>query len=502
MNEDIGAQLSFDRGMPGRQAVFLPELDVPEAELPAEAELRQELRLPEMSQLDLVRYFTALSKLNYAIDAGFYPLGSCTMKYNPKLDEDVARLSGFSAEHPLQPAETAQGCLRVLWELQGMLAEIAGMNSTALAPMAGAQGELSGVLMMKAYLKSRGETQRRRILVADSAHGTNPATAAMCGFEVVSIPTDRHGDMDRAALESALDERAAGLMLTLPNTLGLFDPQILRIAELVHAAGALLYGDGANLNAIAGQVKPGELGFDLMHINTHKTFSTPHGGGGPGAGPVTVKAQLAPFRPGPVVERTQDGSFVLVDPPLSIGRLGLFQGNFGVLLRAYTYIRTLGAEGIRAMSETAVLNANYVQARLRGAYRLPYERRCMHETVYSGSRQRSDGVRTLDIAKRLIDYGFHPPTIYFPLIVEEALMIEPTESESKENLDCFCDALLAIAEEAVTNPDVVRSAPHSAPLRRLDEATAARHPVLRWQRAAGSLPAVIGEGRPDLTADG
>ena len=492
---EAGARLSFDRSAPGRQAVFLPGLDVPEADLPPEADLRQELRLPEMSQLDLVRYFTALSKLNYAIDAGFYPLGSCTMKYNPKVDEEVARLSGFAQEHPLQPAETAQGCLRVLWELQGMLAEVAGMDATALSPMAGAQGELSGVLMIKAYLQSRGEGQRRRILVADSAHGTNPATAAMCGFEVVSIPTDAHGDMDLAALELALDERTAALMLTLPNTLGLFDPQILRIAELVHGAGALLYGDGANLNAIAGQVKPGDLGFDLMHINTHKTFSTPHGGGGPGAGPVTVKAELAPFRPGPVVEPAAAGSFVLVDPPQSIGRLGLFQGNFGVLLRAYTYIRTLGSEGIRAMSETAVLSANYVQERLRGAYRLPYDRRCMHETVYSGSKQRAKGVRTLDIAKRLIDYGFHPPTIYFPLIVEEALMIEPTESESQESLDSFCDALLAIAQEAETDPELVHGAPHTAPLRRLDEATAARHPVLRWREARRTEPAEA-SGKP------
>ncbi|MGI8553705.1 MAG: aminomethyl-transferring glycine dehydrogenase subunit GcvPB, partial [Dehalococcoidia bacterium] len=291
--------MSFDRSMPGRQAVFLPELDVPRAELPPGSELRENLRLPEMSQLDLVRYFTALSTLNYAIDSGFYPLGSCTMKYNPKVDEDVARLPGFRDEHPLQPAETAQGCLRVLWELQGFLAEIAGMDASSLAPMAGAQGEFSGVLMIKAYHESRGERGRRRILVADSAHGTNPATAAMCGYEVVSVATNSRGDMDLGALERLLDDRVAGLMLTLPNTLGLFDPQILNIAELVHGAGALLYGDGANLNAIAGQVKPGELGFDLMHINTHKTFSTPHGGGGPGAGPMTVKAALVPFRPGP-----------------------------------------------------------------------------------------------------------------------------------------------------------------------------------------------------------
>ena len=478
---DIGARLSFDRSAPGRQAVFLPALDVPEAELPPAAELRADLHLPEMSQLDLVRYFTSLSALNYSIDGGFYPLGSCTMKYNPKVDEELGRLPDFTKVHPLQPAETAQGCLRVLWELQNLLAEIVGMNAAALSPMAGADGELSGVLMIKAYQQSRGEGHRRQILVADSAHGTNPATAAMCGYEVVSVPTDSHGDMDLSALERALRGPVAGLMLTLPNTLGLFEREIVRIADLVHASGALLYGDGANLNAIAGQVKPGALGFDVMHINTHKTFSTPHGGGGPGAGPVTVKADLAPLRPGPVVERLENDTFTLSDPPQSIGRLGLFFGNFGVLLRAYAYIRTLGAEGLRAMSEAAVLNANYVQERLRDAYQLPFDRRCMHETVFSGSRQRANGVRTLDIAKRLIDYGFHPPTIYFPLIVEEALMIEPTEAESMESLDRFCDAMLAIAREADEQPELVRGAPYSTRLGRLDEAEAARHPVLRWQ---------------------
>ena len=480
---DIGARLSFDRGAPGRRGVFLPPLDVPEAELPPASELREELHLPEMSQLDLVRYFTALSTLNYAIDSGFYPLGSCTMKYNPKIDEAIARLPGFTDEHPLQPAETAQGSLRVLWELQGFLAEITGMDATALAPMAGAQGELSGVLMIKSYLHGRGEDRRRRVLVADSAHGTNPATAAMCGFEVVSIPTNGRGNMDLDALRQALDERTAALMLTLPNTLGLFDPDILSIAELVHAAGALLYGDGANLNAIAGQVKPGALGFDVWHVNTHKTFSTPHGGGGPGAGPVAVKAILAPYRPGPVVEQRDGGAFVLSDPPDSIGRLGLFYGNFGVLLRAYAYIRTLGADGLRAMSETAVLNANYVMEGIRDLFSVPYDGRCMHETVFSASKQRAHGVRALDVAKRLIDYGFHPPTIYFPLIVEEALMIEPTEAESQESLDRFCDALLAIAREVEEQPDLVRGAPYTAPLGRLDEATAARQPVLRWTPA-------------------
>jgi glycine dehydrogenase subunit 2 len=439
------------------------------------------LTLPELSQLDVVRYFTALSRLNYSIDTGFYPLGSCTMKYNPKVDEDIARMRGFAGLHPLQPEETVQGALRVLYELQVTLAELTGMDDAGLAPMAGAQGEFAGVLAIKDWLESNGRTGRTQILVPDAAHGTNPATAAMCGFDVVPVPTDEAGDMDLDALRGALSDRTAALMLTIPNTLGLFDRNIVLIARLVHEAGGLLYGDGANLNAIAGQVKPGDLGFDVMHINVHKTLSTPHGGGGPGAGPIAVKATLAPFLPDPHVVIDEHGLYHLERPEHSAGRMGEFHGNFGVLLRAYAYLRTLGAEGLREMSETAVVNANYVQARLRGAYRLPYDRFCMHEAVFSGSRQRAQGVRTLDIAKRLIDFGFHPPTIYFPLIVDEALMIEPTEAEGKESLDAFCDAMLAIAREAETDPEIVKSAPHTAPLRRLDEATAARRPVLRWR---------------------
>jgi glycine dehydrogenase subunit 2 len=490
--DTLGDRLSFDRGAPGRQAVRLPDLDVSPAELPDAALLRADLRLPEMDQLSLVRYFTALSRLNYSIDGGLYPLGSCTMKYNPKVHEDIARLPGFAGLHPSQPPETVQGILQVLYELQEHLAAITGMDGTTLAPMAGAQGELTGMLLIRAHLRDTGRGGRTRVLVPDSAHGTNPATAAMAGFEVVNIPTAPDGNMDLAALERALDERTAALMLTLPNTLGLWEQHIERIAARVHAAGALLYGDGANLNAIAGRVRPGDLGFDAWHINVHKTFSTPHGGGGPGAGPVAVKAPLLPYLPAPHIERApaEPGAaasvprYALATPPRSIGRVGLFHGNVGVLLRAYTYLRTLGAEGLREMSAGAVLGANYLRARLRGAYHLPYDRRVMHEVVFSGVRQRTRGVRTLDIAKRLIDYGFHPPTIYFPLIVEEALMIEPTESESRESLDAFCDALLAIAREVEEQPELVRSAPHTAPLTRLDEATAARRPVLRWRPPA------------------
>jgi glycine dehydrogenase subunit 2 len=481
--DDLGARLTFDRSTPGKQGVLLPPLDVPEAALPPAALLRDGVRLPEMSQLDVVRYFTALSKLNYSIDAGFYPLGSCTMKYNPKIDEQIAALPGFADLHPLQPDETAQGTLRLLNELQAMLAEVAGLHTASLAPMAGAQGEFAGMLVIRAALEAAGRGGRTRVLVPDAAHGTNPATAAMCGFEVVTIPTAPDGDMNRDALNEALDDRVAALMLTIPNTLGLFDRNILHITRAVHEAGALMYGDGANLNAIAGRVRPGDLGFDVLHVNVHKTLSTPHGGGGPGAGPIAVAESLAPFLPEPYVESDGAGSYRLVTPPRSVGRLGAFHGNIGVLVRAYTYLRTLGAAGLREMSGAAVVNANYVQARLKAAYELPYDRTCMHETVFSGGRQRAFGVRTVDIAKRLIDYGFHPPTVYFPLIVDEALMIEPTEAEGKESLDAFCNAMLAIAREAQETPELLHNAPVAAPLRRLDEATAARKPVLRWQPA-------------------
>jgi len=480
---ELGAALSFDLSRPGRVGCSLPPCDVPPSELPPPGCLRDELILPELSQLDVVRYFTRLSQLNFGVDTGFYPLGSCTMKYNPKLHEDVAGLPGFAGPHPLQPPETVQGALALMYELQGLLAEVTGLDEVSLTPAAGAQGELAGILMARAYQQARGDP-RRRVLVPDSAHGTNPATAAMSGCQVVSVASDGQGNTDLTALAQALQEGdVAALMLTLPSTLGLFEPNIVRIAGMVHEAGALLYGDGANLNALLGQVKLGDLGFDVVHLNLHKTFSTPHGGGGPGCGPIAVRAHLAPFLPDPHVRHDeQSGRYVLARPERSIGRLGAFHGNFGVMVRAYAYLRSMGAEGLRQVSEQAVLNANYLLARLRDAYRLPYDRRCMHEVVFSGSRQKARGVRTLDVAKRLIDYGFHPPTIYFPLIVDEALMIEPTESESKETLDAFCEAMLAIAREAEEDPELVRSAPHEAPLRRLDEATAARRPVLRWRR--------------------
>ena len=492
-----------------RIGVAMPASDVPAAASPPAELLRRGLRLPELSQLDVVRHYTRLSQLNWSIDTHMYPLGSCTMKLNPKVNDAIAAMPGFAQAHPMQPAEDVQGALAVMHRLQRTLAEITGMAETSLAPLAGAQGELAGVLVIKAYLESmRGASageKRTTILVPDSAHGTNPATASMAGFDVVAVKPQPDGDMDLDALRAALEEHGAtvaALMITLPSTLGLFDRNIVQIAEMVHAHGAQMYGDGANLNAMVGQVKPGDLGFDVMHINLHKTFSQPHGGGGPGAGPIVVKQHLASFLPSPhvvaedgrwtmedgradappssILHPPSSATYRLTDPPHTIGRLGAFHGNFGVLLRAYAYISSLGPGGLRAMSEAAVLNANYVQARLRGAYELAHDRTCMHEVLFSGRRQKAQGAKTLDIAKRMIDYGYHPPTIYFPLVVDEALMIEPTESETKETLDAFCDAMLKIAAEAEAHPEILREAPHAAPIRRLDEATAARKPVLRW----------------------
>lgn len=478
--------LIYEISRPGRCAVSLPECDVPPAPLP-EGCVRDDLPLPEVAEVDLVRHYVRLSQMNYGIDVGFYPLGSCTMKYNPKVNELAARIEGFATLHPLQPEASIQGAMGLMLELQEMLAEIGGFAGVTLQPAAGAHGELTGVLMMRKYQHDRGECERNIILVPDSAHGTNPATTSMSGLKVVEVPSDRRGNVDLEVLRSLIAQhgpKLVGLMLTNPNTLGLFDENVLEIIRLVHEAGGLVYGDGANLNAIVGRVKPGDLGFDVVHLNLHKTFSTPHGGGGPGAGPIAVKAHLAPFLPAPqvvaVAGEGPDPTFATLTPAHSIGRMGSFQGNWGVLLRAFAYIRTLGAEGLREVSENAVINANYLQARLKEAYRLPYDRRCMHEVVFAGLRDRSTGVRTLDVAKRLIDHGFHPPTIYFPLIVEEALMIEPTETESLETLDVFCEAMLDIAREAKDQPEVVKTAPHLAPLRRLDEATAARRPVLRW----------------------
>jgi glycine dehydrogenase subunit 2 len=466
-------------GAPGHQ---LPALDVPEVDDLGGQVLRAELRLPEVGELDVIRHFTHLAQRNFSIDSVFYPLGSCTMKYNPRVNEDVARLPGIAHVHPLQPDETVQGALRIMFELQQILAEITGFKTATLQPAAGAQGELAGMLMMRAFHLDRGQTQRRKVLVPDSAHGTNPATAAMCGFHTVSIPSDANGDIDLAKMEAELDDTVVGLMLTNPNTLGLFEKQLRQVTAAVHRAGGLVYGDGANLNAILGVVKPAEMGFDCLHINVHKTFSTPHGSGGPGAGPVVVGERLEPFLPTPVVVQRADGSYALdYDRPKSIGRLKGFQGHFGILARGYTYIRMHGGAGLRTLSETAVLNANFLRASLRDVYDLAYDRSCMHEFVLSGRRQKAaHGVRTLDIAKRLLDFGIHPPTIYFPLIVDEAIMIEPTEVESKATLDHFVSVMRQIARECAETPELVRSAPTQQVVGRLDEVTAARKPILRW----------------------
>jgi len=446
--------------------------------------------LPELSEPEVVRHFVRLSHLNYAVDTGFYPLGSCTMKYNPKLDEWAARLPGFADLHPLAPEQLAQGTLQLLWELEQLLVAVSGMRAVSLQPAAGAHGELTGILMCRAYHESRGDDARRQVIVPDSSHGTNPATASMAGFETVTVPSDARGNIDLDALRAALGPRTAALMLTNPSTLGLFEEEIAAVLDAVHGVGALAYMDGANLNAILGRFRPGEAGFDVMHFNTHKTFSTPHGGGGPGAGPVGVGEKLLPFLPGPRVLREADGPFRLERPgerPTSIGRVRAFHGNVGVLVRAYTYIRAHGGPGLAEIANDAVLAANYLRLLVSRSYEIPFDRPCMHEFVASArDLKRRTGVRTLDVAKRLIDHGFHPPTIYFPLIVEEALLIEPTETESVETLDAFAAALTAIAEEAERDPDAVRAAPTRAPIRRVDEAGAARHPDLRWRALAGT----------------
>jgi glycine dehydrogenase subunit 2 len=496
MKADFGVRcagaepLIYELSRPGRMATTLPALDVPEAGWPPKAMLRDDVDLPEVDELTLMRHYVRLSQLNWAIDIGYYPLGSCTMKYNPKANEAAARLPGFVQTHPYQDPHTVQGNLMLMYELQEMLKEIGGFAQVTLQPSAGAHGELTGVLIMRAYHLDRGDEQRIRIIVPDSAHGTNPATTSMAGLEVVEVPSDERGNVDLEALRSVCDGTVCGLMLTNPNTLGLFEEQLPEIEDLIHGCGGLIYGDGANLNALMGIAKPGELGFDVMHFNLHKTFSTPHGGGGPGGGPVGVAEKLAPFLPGPIVELghyTADEAeietvrFHLVMPEKSIGRVKAFYGNFGVLVRAYAYMRTLGAEGLRQASEMAVLNANYLKSLVQDIFAISHERTHMHEFVAQGIIPEAPDVHALDIAKRLIDYGFHPPTNYFPLIVPEALMIEPTETESKETLDAFAAALRSIRDEALTDPDVLHEAPHTAPLRRLDEVQAARQPILRWQ---------------------
>ncbi len=475
--------LIYDISSPGRKGVRYPESDVPATELPAGL-VRETLPLPEVYELDVIRHFTHLSQLNHSIDTGFYPLGSCTMKYNPKINEAVARIPGLAGLHPLQPEETVQGALSLIYALQEHLKEISGFAGLSLQPAAGAHGELTGVLIMRAYLAAKGETQRNKVLIPDSAHGTNPATSAMSNFEVVELPSDSRGNVDLEALRSECDDSLVGLMLTNPNTLGLFEEQIEEVIQLVHDAGGLVYGDGANLNALMGIARPGDMGFDVLHFNLHKTFSTPHGGGGPGSGPVGVAAHLVDFLPGPIVEvREQDStgkpvSYRLATPAKSIGRVKSFHGHFGMMIRAYTYIRVHGAEGLRTVSENAVLNANYLRSQLRETYRVPFDRVCMHEFVVEGRWPDIPDLHALDISKRLMDFGIHPPTNYFPLIVREALMIEPTETESRETLDRFIQVMQQIAREAHEAPELLQTAPHETPFGRLDEVNAARNLIL------------------------
>lgn len=479
-------ELIFEMSRSGRTGVSLPECDVPkrniEAMLPAQGLRETAPELPEVSEVDLVRHFTALSLKNFGVDSGFYPLGSCTMKYNPKVNEAMARLSGFASVHPLQSEETVQGCLELMYESDRMLSEITGMDAFSLQPAAGAHGEMAGLMIIKAYHENRGDAKRRNIIVPDSAHGTNPASAALAGFDIINVKSDENGMVDIDALAAVISDETAGLMLTNPNTLGLFDTNIRRIADMVHRAGGLLYYDGANMNAVMGISRPGDMGFDVVHLNLHKTFSTPHGGGGPGSGPVGVKNELEPFLPKPVVIKTEKGFALDNDRPLSIGKARSFYGNFGVVVKAYAYMLTMGAQGLKEASEAAVLNANYIRVKLRDHYDLPFDTTCMHEVVFSGKKQKEFGVSTLDIAKRLIDYGFHPPTVYFPLIVKEAMMIEPTETESRETLDAFIDAMISIAKEVQENPEALRNAPVSAAVSRPDEGRAAREPKLKFLR--------------------
>lgn len=467
----------FDISSSGRKAALLPACDVPEKPadeiLPDWALREVPAELPEASEIDIVRHFTRMSILNHHVDKGLYPLGSCTMKYNPKVNEAACRVPGLGAIHPETPEKLSQGALRMMYELAGYLQEISGLARVTLQPAAGAQGELTGMLVVRAYHNAKGN-ERSKVIIPDSAHGTNPASLAIAGFSPVVLKSNRNGLVDIEELEALVDDDTAALMITNPNTLGMFEKNIAKVARILHAKDALVYMDGANLNALVGRARPGDMGVDIMHFNLHKTFSTPHGGGGPGAGPVGVREDLARFLPTPSIEKNESGYYLNHNRPDSIGRLHGFFGNFGVLVRAYTYIRVHGLEGLRNNTEMAVLNANYIRKRLEGVFELPYSGDCFHECVFSGNLQKKLGVRTLDIAKRLLDYGFHAPTIYFPLIVPEALMIEPTETESVETLDAFCEAMIAIAREAEENPDLVTSSPHSTPVGRLNEGRAAR----------------------------
>lgn len=476
---DIDRRLLMDRSVTGRKAFTLPDSDVTEQNLPDSSFLRDDVELPEVSQLEVIRYFSVLSQLNFSIDTNFYPLGSCTMKYNPKINDELSNLPGLANIHPLQPDETVQGAIRLLKNLQDDLGEITGLPGVSLAPLAGAQGEYAGLLIARAYHNARNDSVRTVAIIPDSAHGTNPASAAMAGLDVVTVRSDDQGNVDVVNLRELANENTAVFMLTIPSTLGLFEPNILELTKIIHDVGGLVYADGANLNALLGLVKLGDLGVDICHSNLHKTFSTPHGGGGPGSGPVMVTDELAKFLPKPVAEKTDDG-YVLATPEMSVGSINGFHGSFSIAVRAYAYIKALGLEGLQSVSENAIISANYIQAKLRDKYDLAADRYCMHETVLSAARQKKRGVAGLDIAKRLLDFGIHAPTMYFPMIVDEALMVEPTESESKETLDHFIAVMRQIDDEVDSAPELVHEAPHDLPVTRLDEATAARKPVLRW----------------------
>ncbi len=473
----LDEKLLFERSQPGRIGYSIPKADVPSA-LPDSSLLRDQIEgFPELSEVDVVRHYTRLSTWNYGVDSGFYPLGSCTMKYNPKANEAAARLPGFSTIHPQTPEALTQGALELMFTLQQALAEISGFPAITLQPAAGAHGEFAGMLMIRAWHEANGQ-KRTKVIIPDTAHGTNPASAALCGYDVITVATD--GMLTKDAIAKVMDDDVAAIMITNPNTLGLFETDIREICEVVHAGGGLVYSDGANLNALMGISRPGDIGIDVMHFNLHKTFSTPHGGGGPGAGPVGVCEKLIPFLPTPIIVREGDEYKFDYNRPQSIGRVKAFYGHFGILVRAFCYILAMGSDGLKAATQLAVLNANYIRARLEAVYDLPHNQRSLHEVVFSEANLKND-CHTLDVAKRLIDYGYHPPTIYFPLVVRGALMIEPTETESKQTIDEFCDALLAIAKEAEDAPELLRQAPTRTKVRRLDEATAARKPKLRWE---------------------
>ncbi len=480
------SKVIFELSSEGKVGYKLPKLDVEDINIdsviPKNMLREEEVFLPEVSEVDVIRHYTALSNKNYCVDKGFYPLGSCTMKYNPKINEDMAALSGFSKIHPRESAKNVQGALELMHDLSLRLCEITGMDDFTLQPAAGAHGEFTGLLLIKAYHESRNDFKRKKIIVPDSAHGTNPASAKVAGFEIVEIKSDKEGLVSIEELKKVLDDEVAGLMLTNPNTLGLFEKNIESISKLVHEAGGLLYYDGANLNAIMGKARPGDMGFDVCHLNLHKTFSTPHGGGGPGAGPVGVCSKLSKFLPVPIIKKEEEKFVFEYDRPDSIGKVRSFYGNFGVLVRAYTYILTMGREGLKAASENAVLNANYIKEALKDYYKVAIDQVCKHEVVFAGLKDNPNHISTLDVAKRLIDYGVHPPTVYFPLIVEEALMIEPTESESLESINEFVEVMKKIAIEAKENPEVLHEAPQNAPVRRLDQVKAARTPVLKWSK--------------------